>query len=233
MEIDVEAFARADIVVFPCEEAMEPYRATFPGFERLIENKDIRFILTGIDEPQRGSIPDNVFAESNGTLKLFYAGRHNQVKGYDLLRRVIPSYLDKNDALIAVAGKQGPLFAPAHGRWTELGWITNAPDVIARADAFILPNSQTYFDIIALEVMAVGRPLIASKTGGNRALAKLSSGIILFDFSESGLASALAQFTALSQTQRTELGQANRRAYEEYFTANAFAQNYVKEVLEH
>lgn len=231
LEIDTAAISRADTLVFPCPEALEPYLKTFPPFEALLRGKDVRYVFTGIDEPTRGAAVTGVFPEEERTLKLFYAGRHNPVKGYDLLSRLIPRFLDSTDAVMVVAGRQGPLFAPNHPRWLELGWINNAPDIIAAADAFLLPNTQTYFDLVALEVLAVGCPLLASRTGGNKALAALSPGVILFDPDDESLSNALTAFALLSPAARRALGQANRTAYETHFSAVRFGEAYYKAVL--
>ena len=232
LEIDAAAFASADTLVFPCAEALEPYRETYPGFDNLLRNKDVRYVLTGIEEPPRGAPATNVFPKDTNILKLFYAGRHNAVKGYDLLVRSLPSFLDQQAAFIAVAGRRDPLVAPSHPGWRELGWISNATDIIAQADAFLLPNARTYFDLIALEVMALGKPLLASRTGGNKALAALSPGVILFDRSTDAFLAVLKDFASMSTVQRRQIGQANRAAYDRYFSSETFARSYVAEVLD-
>jgi glycosyltransferase involved in cell wall biosynthesis len=231
LAIDAAAFACADMLVFPCAEALEPYHDTYPHFGTLLAGKDVRYVMTGIDEPQCTQPATEAFPPSPETLKFFYAGRHNAVKGYDLLTATLPDFMDCADAVMVVAGKQGPLFAPSHLKWKELGWITNAPDLIMAADAFLLPNARTYFDIIALEVLAMGRPLLASRTGGNKLLAQLSSGVMLFDPTKESLLKTLSAFGSLSHEARQAMAYANRDAYNRFGSAECFARNYVSTVL--
>lgn len=231
LEIDVGAISCADRMIFPCAEALDPYRETFPAIESFLDPKKISYVLTGIGEPARESLSPEIFKGKEDRLKMLYIGRHNEVKGYDFLSKAVPPLLDCYQATMIVAGSQGPLFAPKHPHWVELGWISNAQDVIAQSDVFLLPNARTYFDLVALEVMAHGVPVLASKTGGNKKLAALSAGVILFDRNEEAFAAAIKEFMALPRDKRLALGKMNRAAYDKFFTVETFARNYVAQVL--
>ena len=47
-----------------------------------------------------------------------------------------------------------------------LGWRTDVEEVLKRWDVFVLPSLQEAFGIAALEAMAAGLPVIASRVGG-------------------------------------------------------------------
>lgn len=50
----------------------------------------------------------------------------------------------------------------------------NTNKLLKEVDVFILPNQKTYFDIIALEILRAGIPLVTTYTGGNKYLASLN-----------------------------------------------------------
>lgn len=224
-EIDRAAFAAADTLVFPCAEALEPYFETDDQVGAIFAKQNLKYVYTGIVDPPCGE----PFAMPGGAaLHFVYAGRHNGVKGYDLLVEGAPAALDATGAWMVVAGGAGPVAPSTHPRWRELGWIGNAPDLIGAADVFVLPNRRTYFDLIALEVMAAGTPLLASATGGNKALARESEGVVLFEPTLQGLREGMAKLAALGRDGLKRLGAANRAAYERSFSAASFARAYSK-----
>jgi glycosyltransferase involved in cell wall biosynthesis len=217
LEVDLAAFSSADRLVFPCEEAMEPYLETF--------------LLTGLESPQTDRSRITLPA-GHGRLKAAYVGRHNKVKGYDFISRVVPPLLDRFTMSLYAAGKEVPLRGPKHPHWHEFGWITNAPDLVANADVLLLPNTRTYFDLVALEAMAIGVPILALRTGGNKRLGEMSPGVMLFDMTEESFTAALQRFVEMTPDQRAELGRYNRAAYHAYFTTKKFAEDYIHTIVE-
>lgn len=168
--IDEYSFKRADYVIFPCPEAEEPYFHTWDGYEAVRDEAKLRYVPTGIepvsakvdrtDLRKRYGIPEDAFV-------VCYVGRHNKIKGYDLLQKVARELLDDEDIWFLVAGREGPIYGLEHSRWVEVGWTDDPHSVIAAADTFILPNRETFFDLIMLEVLSLGQVVLASRTGGN------------------------------------------------------------------
>ena len=226
LKIDLHAFRAADVIVFPCQESMEPYFETCDLFGNAIAGKKLCHVLTGIEDvpPTQDIIP----GEFHELFKIAYVGRHNSVKGYDLLLEALPPFLDRTGAVLFVAGRQGPFFAPCHTRWRELGWIPTPSALIKGCDIFLLPNRRTYFDLVAIEAMAMGRAILASSTGGNKALAALTPGVTLFSPNEECLSAALEHIASCGREELHRRGQANRAVYESTLTADAFADRYVR-----
>lgn len=168
------AFRNADKIMFPAEEAMEPYLKD-TSFRRIFLNKksDIVFCPTAIlpkilDENYinnlRGkyNIPDDAFLIS-------YIGRHNKIKGYDIIKNIATEIYKKGlNIYFIIAGIQGPLYKLENDKWIEIGWTDKASEIIKASDLFILPNRETYFDLVALEVLRSGCPILMSLTGGNK-----------------------------------------------------------------
>ncbi|WEV74286.1 hypothetical protein OZX74_01635 [Bifidobacterium sp. ESL0798] len=150
--IDEYAFKRADTIIFPCAEAEEPYFHTWNEYAQIRDSSKIRYLPTGICSPviresrsvirKRYGIPDEAFL-------MCYIGRHNSIKGYDaLVQATVPLLKKNNNYWMLVAGKEGPLYRPNQQHWVEAGWTNDPYSIIAAADVFILPNRETYFDLI-------------------------------------------------------------------------------------
>ena len=233
IKMDEYAFNRADYIFFPCEEAEEPYYHAWDKFKELkrqYPNK-FRYLLSGIEpchakmtnkEVRRMyDIPEDAFV-------ICYVGRHNEIKGYDLLKRVGEKLLESSNAYVLVAGKEEPLKGLSHKRWIEVGWTDDPHSLIAASDVFVLPNKETYFDLVMLEVLSLGKVVVANKTGGNKYFERFPNcGIKLFDSTEECI-DILNKLSKMEVKHRNGLGIMNQRIYEEYFTSASFANNYQK-----
>lgn len=123
-------------------------------------------------------IPDNAFV-------ITYFGRHNEIKGYDILKEVGMKLLKKYDNLYFLCAGVGPVLPLKHPRWIELGFINNTQELLSQSDLYILPNRETYFDLVVLEILRSSTNLLLSNTGGNKYFQLLdkndTNGIVFFD----------------------------------------------------
>jgi len=231
IEMDEFAFERADYIVFPCEYADEPYGHEWEKYKEIKQRKkdNYRYVLTGTVPANVKRTREEVRKEVNIPEDAFvvcYVGRHNEIKGYDRLKNVGKQLLEKNPNLyVLVAGNIGPLEPVKHERWIEIGWTSEPHSYIAAADVFVLPNKETYFDLVMLEVLSIGVPVVASKTGGNKYFSK-SEGVNLFE-SEEECINLLEAIMDQTTEERRKLGLANKKEYEENFTTDIFARNYI------
>lgn len=229
--IDEYAFSRADYVIFPCQEAEEPYFHTWNKYCQVRDASKMRYIPTGISScvakidrnevRSRYGIPVDAFV-------LTYVGRHNEIKGYGDLRGVAPALLERFDNLWFLnAGKPSPLKGLNHPRWIEVGWTDDPYSIISAADLFVLPNRETYFDLILLEVMSLGQIAIISRTGGNKYFAKYSlPGLRYFD-KVGDLPDAIAAIQSTPTNLRNEWAAMNKSVFESAFSCPVFAQGYI------
>ena len=182
--IEKSAFCeKADFLLFPSKEAIEPYSSALPYFADLLEKKPFLFLPTGCF-PLMTNISRKLLREKfNIKTKhvICYVGRHKRIKGYDILKDIASIILkERSDVTFLIAGRLSNEIAPLqHERWIELGFA-NPAEVFSASDAFILPNRQTYFDLILLEALSTGIPVIASATGGNKSVAEATSAISLY-----------------------------------------------------
>ena len=227
--IDEYSFKRSDYVIFPCPEAEEPYFHTWDGYEAVRDEAKLRYVPTGIepvsakvdrtDLRKRYGIPEDAFV-------VCYVGRHNKIKGYDLLQKAARELLDDEDIWFLVAGREGPIYGLEHSRWVEVGWTDDPHSVIAAADTFILPNRETFFDLIMLEVLSLGQIVLASRTGGNKFFEKFGcEGIRLYDDVDE-LVELVRLVKASSAEERQAWRAAAKALYEREFTVDVFARRY-------
>lgn len=231
-------FDHADYIVFPCREAEEPYYHEWDGYEEIHarNEKKYLYITTGTEEKkvtidrdavrEKYGIPENAFVIS-------YVGRHNEIKGYDTLKTIAKRVLEKDDDIyFLIAGQEGPLYHLESDRWIEVGWTKNPGEVIKAADAFILPNKETYFDLVLLEVMSIGQVVLATNTGGNKYFKKFENiGIIFYESVENAVEN-IENMKGMTSEELENIRQRNKKIYEDNFTNKIFAKNYLQMIRE-
>lgn len=239
--LDTYAFDRADNIIFPCPEAEEPYCNNWDYYNIIREKKKnkYRYVTTGINSVNKlnsrkeirmlENIPTNDFVIS-------YVGRHNYVKGYDLLKKIGEKYLAINDdSWFLICGLESPMKGIDNLRWREIGWTTNQYSYIAASDLFILPNRETYFDLVMLEVLSLGKIVVASRTGGNKYFEKMNAeGVFLYNNVDEAI-EILDRISKMSREERNILEAKNKEFFNKYLTSSIMYDNYIntlEEILE-
>lgn len=229
--IEKEAFEKAaDILLFPSKEAIEPYSSQLDYFESI--DKQFLFLPTGCCKLvcDKNTLDFREKYKIKTPYIISYIGRHNKIKGYDLLKDIAIKVLStRDDVTFLIGGKPSSDIEPLnHPRWIELGFV-NPPDVLSISDCFILPNRQTYFDLVLLEVMSMGVPVFASATGGNKSVYKATQAINLYkDIDE--CVEKINAYLDSSIDVKKDLKEKTLKAYNDNYTLEIFAKNYVKMV---
>jgi len=233
--VERKAFDAADIIIFPSKESMEPLKATMDGFEELIAEKDIRFLATGAKKLKSTLTKEEAKKKYGveGKFVIGFVGRHNSVKGYDILQSAAKNILEQyENVCFLIGGTISDTFPPLkHKNWIEAGWV-NPADLFMALDVFVLPNRMTYYDLVLLEVMSMGVPVIASATGGNISVQNDTGTLILYNNSPDDLSLKLSEFIALPSNIREEMSVKIENAYNNHFTPIKFAERYKKIVNE-
>lgn len=228
--IERKAFDVADVLVFPTKEAMEPYISGAEYFQDLIRGKEIQFVTTGCEKIDSSKSSIDIRERYNVATKYIvsFIGRHTNIKGYDKLKEIASAVLAaRDDVTFVIGGTQSEEFAPlSHPRWIELGRV-NPADVLKVSDLFILPNRQTYFDLVLLEVLSAGVPVIASNTGGNKSVYAATRAIDLYDTTDDCVTkiNCYLDSTEEFKNQKRALSSA---AYANAYTLKHFAENYLE-----
>jgi glycosyltransferase involved in cell wall biosynthesis len=232
-DMDVYAFNRADYIVFPCPEAEEPYYNNWDYYKEFKKSNSHKYIYipTGINPcspkvgksevRQRYGIPEEAFV-------FCYVGRHNEIKGYDTLKELGLELLKDKNVYFLVAGKEEPIKGLVHGRWIEVGWTNDPHSIICASDVFILPNRETYFDLIMLELISLGAIVLCSHTGGNKFFEKYKpNGIIQYSTKQEAIVKA-QELMKLTNDDKKKLQNYNVKMYKEYFTSEVFTSAYLE-----
>lgn len=223
------AFKNADYIIYPTLTSDESYYKDWPEYANIIKNKKIITLLTGVKEK-----PVNIKREdfrrkyniSDNDFVFCYIGRHVDVKGYDTFKSLFDLFKNCPNVKFLIAGKEGPLYGFDNDRWIEVGRTKDSGSVINACDCFVLPNKETYFDIVLLEVLSIGKPIITSYTGGNKYFKNKSEGIFLYsNFDE--LKKMAYDILSKDDLDLQKMGNANRKLYKLEFTREKFLFNYL------
>lgn len=236
---ELKSWNLADYLMFPVKEATEPYKSNNKMKVFLEQNvQKLLYCPSSILDVcisrnkelfcKKLNIPSDSFIIS-------YIGRHNVIKGYDQLKKTAKCILDTNpNVYFVIAGNEYPIKRLKHKRWIELGWINYGNELIANSDLFILPNKETYFDLIALEVLRAGTPILMTKTGGNKHFtlysnANLSIGIFFYDYSNIEMSKDIISkiIKLKDEGKMDEIRKYNRQLFLEQFTVDSFLERYI------
>lgn len=230
-EIEIEAFKNSDVLIFPCEESLN-YYSNWKHFKSLIEPKNIGYVLTGT-EAYKVTEYSTEYREKlkidKSAIVFSFLGRHNEIKGYDVLKKAANLILTDNENIyFLIGGEEGPLYGLKNEKWIEVGFTSEPSSLVNASDVFIAPNRKAYFDLVIIEAMSIGKVVIATKTGGNIKIASLSDGVILVEpENPKALKEVIEKLAHMSKEELKALGGKNKIAFEKYFTLEKFANNYV------
>lgn len=235
---ECQTYDLADYILFPCEGAREPYEK-YPRMKAAMTRNNNKFVYVpsaildlkvNEETMQKYSdlgIPENSFV-------ITYFGRHNHVKGYDILKEIGAKLLDRYQNLYFLVAGNVEIEPLQHPRWKELGFIRNANELMLQSNLYVLPNRETYFDLVTLEVLRAGVPVVLSDTGGNRFFHKYSDdetvGMKFFGIDD--IAMAVRHIETIIDTRSGDIAAyikmkaANRRLYLENFTVDRFVGRY-------
>ena len=155
MDVIVPATAKAAKSEYHRNITSHKFSPVIPNFSRLKP-------VSKIEQPAR---IDKVFA----------AGRFVKKKGFDILLEALAELKSMGiDVSLQLAG-DGPEFSLLRALSTELGLHDNVqflgrrndiPNLMKNADLFVLPSLREPFGIIVLEAMAMGTPIVATRSEG-------------------------------------------------------------------
>lgn len=235
-EFDKYAFNRADFIVFPCKEAEEPYLNNWKWYNKFSEKNRKKYIyipscIEKVKVKHEKEYIRDKYSIPKDAKVICYVGRHNETKGYDRLKKISEKVFESHpNIFILIAGKETPLKGLNHPRWIEVGWTNDPYSIINAADIFVLPNKETYFDLILLEVLSLGKVVLASHTGGNKYFKKYEQKGIFYFENESDAIKQIDSLINLSDNELIELGNKNKVLFQYNFMTTNFISEYIKEI---
>lgn len=231
--IDEYAFERADYIHFPTVEAEECYYNTWDKYKEIHEKNKEKYIYipTGINPVKVNESKEKIREKYNipeDAFLISYIGRHNEVKGYDKLKNIGNKIMEKNrNVYFLIGGKEEPMKGLDDEHWIEIGWTNTPHDLINASDLFILPNKETYFDLVLLEVLSIGKTVLVTNTGGNKYFKKFKdSGIFYYDYHNTEEAVNIIE--KLMNKNLKKLDEANKKVMNQNFTISIFVDKYIQ-----
>ena len=196
------------------------------------EVERVHTIPNGIDiEALRALAAEPVPQLPPGHPLVVCAARLEEVKGVEYLVRAAA---DLPEAVVAITGT-GPLdshlreVAVALGvaeRVTFLGRVPLVAPVLAAADIVVLPSLSEGLPTVALEAMALARPVVATRVGGTpEAVEDGVTGLLVEPRDPAALAGAIRRLAADPEFARA-LGEAGAARAEERFTSARMVDGY-------
>lgn len=240
LRMECDAYDKTNYVMFPCAGAREPYEKHEKMRKTFMRNdKKFFYVASSIVDYHPNIKTQQKFSEfgiPSDAFVVTYFGRHTAIKGYDILTRVGLNLLNKHPNLYFLCAGNGSLQPPHHPRWIELGFISNVDDLLPQSDLYILPNRETYFDLITLQILRAGVPVVLSNTGGNKYFLELprdeTKGMQFFDIDDTDKMIAIVEDVMKMKVshpeQYAEMRQCNRKLFENYFTLDKYINNYLE-----
>jgi glycosyltransferase involved in cell wall biosynthesis len=222
------AFANAAVVltVNPLTAAMvEPYA------------RDVRVVTAGMDparfpwpSPENDPLPRNP-----NRLRILFAGlTHEWMKGFHILREACELLWSKRqDFEVVVTDQAGARNRPEP--WSRyVGWQSQdkLPGYMAASDIVVVPTvAQEALGRTAVEGMAAGRPVVASRIGGlSFTIPDGATGLLCEPGNSIDLAAKLSALLN-DRDSRERLGLAGRRRFEEHYAWPAIIERHYRPIL--
>lgn len=229
-DMEKKSYKVADGFIFPSPGAKEIYNK-FPGFIEGSKDKPIEYVYTGINKKEITISREDYRKNHNISLDKFvitFIGRHTEIKGYDRLVKAYPE-LKKHEIEVVVAGAESSIQHPDDEGWKELGYINDAQNLMNASDVVVIPNRNTYYDLVIVEALSTGSVVISSDTGGNIDISQKTDGLILFDnTNEKTFIDKILYAKNMSKDEFARREKSALDFYNEYGNNKKFVENYLK-----
>jgi glycosyltransferase involved in cell wall biosynthesis len=200
------AFARADVCVLPNEH-------TVPIYSPLMRKElRVEYLMSGCRQQVARFLPPL----DPACVYYLYLGRRMPIKGFDLVLEAFqPAHRINSSLRLLLVGPGEPVQTPGV---IDIGHSTEPASWLAACDYLVSANRQSYFDLVVLEALSLGTPLIIACTGGHRYFAETSSpGIVALPAAEVELLTRSLLEHCLKRASNLQASSANQNLYRNQF----------------
>lgn len=175
-------------------------------------------------------------ARARSTPRVAAVGRLVHKKGFDVLLAALAAARRRGvvfDCTIAGSGPEGDALRKLSGELglddnvAFLGWRDDIGACLADADVFVLPSRDEPFGIVCLEAMALGVPIIATRTDGPSEVLDADTAILTERNDAEGLARALHEFASHRDAAAQRALAASAR-FARYYSEDAVVSQYLE-----
>ncbi|MFP4601149.1 MAG: glycosyltransferase, partial [Persicimonas sp.] len=164
--------------------------------------------------------------------RVLAVGRLVPVKNHKGFLRAFRRVVDANPQVELKLAGDGPLRGDLEALVEELelgehvellGFRDDVRELLASADCFVLPSFSEGLSISLVEALAMRRPPLVSRVGGNpEVVGKLDDSLLLEPDDTQGWADAILSLAELDAEERAEIGERARRVVEDYFSPTVY-----------
>ncbi|WP_339386200.1 glycosyltransferase [Vibrio caribbeanicus] len=222
-KIESRCLRKIDGLVVPNIHAIDNYYRDQPKLRALLESKDYKEIPTGIEAidttnfPSRNAILSSINVNPENII-VGYFGRFISDKGFDNFKTIVEGS-DTSDITFISAG-EGNLPLPQSANYINLGWRSDALEIINAVDYVLVPNNVAYFDLIILEALSMGKRVITTHVGGSKKLAPNTVKYLHFD------SDMIIDFKKLIEEETWPNIDCTRDSYRKHYSKKSFIENY-------
>ncbi len=204
------------------------------------EDQKQYLIKQGVDEKKIKVIPnfskiipveEIKYQQADEKLEIYSIGRMVKKKGFDNLLRAF-SLLFKSgyEARLEIAG-DGPerkallelVEELGLGKYVKFpGWVDDVSNFAENKDVFVLPSLDEPFGIVVLEAMAMGKPIITTRTQGPREILDEQAACLVSINVEEELADAMKKFID-DKEYRLKLAENSLKRFKEKYSLEVVA----------
>jgi glycosyltransferase involved in cell wall biosynthesis len=235
LEEERRIYSLADMLVAPCDAALDSYRVLSPNWSKVVHSSRVAKCITGTPPPAikdgRSEWRNRLNVNDNQILAV-YIGRYHPHKGYDLLEPAI-NLVRQNLSIDLVLACAGGHNGSDNDVVRHVGYTDDPGGLMAAADMVVFPNRHAYFDLGVLECFSLGKPVLMTDVGGHRDLVSMVPGIRAVKPTISDIALGITEIVKANDFQFAD--QNIISAYEKFFSPRVFAINHYqlyKELLE-
>ena len=168
-------------------------------------------------------------------LRVVAIGRLVHKKGFDFLLKTLAAALERGLNLRLEIAGDGPELTALRkqaaelnlgSKLTFLGWQASVESCLARADVFVLPSRDEPFGIVCLEAMAMGVPIITTRTDGPMEILDSDTALLVDIEDISGLSQALGDVLS-DQVQAEDRAAAAHAKFHAHYSEEIVVQQYL------
>lgn len=240
-KIDKNAFENSDYLFFASYPSLEGYFGHDSQLDyvlnKKLQSKSIFYFWSGVEpllpKMKKGDLRKKLGLTQQDFI-ISYVGRHNRVKGYDLLQELaLKLWKQGKNVIFLVAGREYPLKGLQDQRWVEIGWTDDPGSIIQDSDLFVVPNRRCYFDLGILEALSLGKIVVTSAIGGSSEIIRVTRGVIGFRVNDlNDLTEKVESVINSDRSTLETLEKENLIIYEKYFTAREMMKRYLNTLNE-
>ena len=215
-----DAFARADVYVFPNEHAAKIYDSLFRPSAKL------EYVLSACQEAR----PRYVIPLDPRYVYYLFIGRRIAIKGFDLVLDAFKAaYAIDNSLRLLVVGKGEPLEIPGV---LDIGYSDQPANWFAVCDYLVSANRQSYFDLSVMEALSLGTPLIITCTNGHKFFGEIETpGVIALPNADvESLTNAILE-NRKKRFPENPASPGNKALYNAHFSSNVY-RNRIENLME-